>query len=191
MPNPILIFLDLSKFGKPVGWRIGVRPNGAIEAIDTGMQYSLILLGDQDQLGELSFRHNREEATLGIEHRSWPISDARRTRLIEICGYYECVHTFSHIENNDILEYMQKFFQATDDVQRLNTVDEIISFIKSLDQWNGLLQFLMNKQIGILGGGELNINALPRSAWSFNDHQGEGVSYTKIIEDFLSPPLPA
>jgi hypothetical protein len=49
----------------------------------------------------------------------------------------------------------------------------------------------MNKQIRILGGGELNINALPRSAWSFNDRQGEGDNYTKIIEDFLSSSSPA
>jgi hypothetical protein len=191
MPNPILIFLDLDKFGLPIGWRGGVKSDGAIEAIGAGTQYSLVLLGDRDQFGELSFHHNREEATLGVEHRSWPISDAHRTRLMEICGHYECVHTFSHIENNDIFEYVQEFFLATDNVQRLNTVDKIISLIKSLDQWNGFVQFLMNKQIRILGGGELNINALPRSAWSFNDRQGEGDNYTKIIEDFLSSSSPA
>lgn len=186
MPSPILIFLDLSKFGKPDGWRKGVKPDGAIEDIIPNTQYSLILLGDQDSFAHLAFRHDRQEATLGVEHGRWPISGARKMALTEICGRYEHVYTFSHVDDNDIFKFMQAFFSAMDDARRLNTVAEIIAFIKTRDRWNGLVQFLMNQQIGLLGGEKLRFVELPRSAVEFRGKLQGGASYTKIIDEFLA-----
>jgi hypothetical protein len=189
MPNPILIFLNLSKFGKPDGWRKGVNPDGAIEDIVPNAQYSLILLGDQDSFASLAFQHDREEATLGVEHGSWPISGARKTALTAICGHYEHVYTFSHVDDNDIFKYMRTFFNAMDDARRKNTIAEIIAFIKTRDRWNGLVQFLMNQQIGLLGGKKLSFNELPRSAVEFmNKLEDDEASFTykKIIDEFLA-----
>lgn len=190
MPNPILMFLDLRKFGKPDGWRKGVKPGGAMEDIIPAAQYCLILLGDQDLFTDLEFQHDREEATLGVEHGSRPIDGERKATLTALCGRYECVHTFSHLDGEDIFEYMQAYFRQTDDAGRQNAVADIVAFINSCNGWNGLVQFLMNKQIGILGGEELCPDMLPHSALLFNNLHGEGRTIAQIVDDFRASHAP-
>ena len=188
MTNPILVFVDPSKFNPPPRERQGVKEDGAIENIaPTNAQYSLILLADTDNFAGLSFQQERGEPVLGIEHGGRPVSGTPRLAILKsMCPMYDAAHTFSHSDGNDMFELIRCLLRAGNNEGRQEQVAKIVEFAKSQDRWNGIVQWLMNEQIDLLGGQKLPIEELPRSAVEFEEkHVEASASYGEITSDFL------
>jgi hypothetical protein len=189
MGNPILIFVDPAKFTPPPQGRQGVREDGTIENIaPANGQYSLILLLDTDNFNGLSFQQDLGEPVLGIEHGGRPISRTPRLEnLKNICAGYETAHTFSHVDRNDMFEFIRRLLRAGDNEGRQEWAAKIVDFVKSQDRWSGMVQWLMNEQIALLGGEKLNRDQLPHSADEFvRKHRINRYPVTRIIDDFLA-----
>lgn len=188
MTNPILIFVDETKFPKIDPERIlrsGITVEGGWEPINRETAYALIVLGDKDSFDALEFSHNGSKPVMGVEHRNCPVK-AHLPRLKAKISSYEKTLEFSHISGSGLIfDLLLGILGATSEAARKPLVDELVDFVQSQDQWGAITSFIVNEQIRVLGGVPLPTRQLPITAQLMTNRLRETDSIELTLDEFL------
>lgn len=188
MTNPILIFVDETKFPKVEPRRLlrsAITAEGGWGPIDRKAAYALIILGDKDSFEDLEFSHNGSEPVMGAEHRNCPVR-AHLPQLKAKVSSYEKTCEFSHIPGSgSIFDLLQGIFAAASEAERKPLVVALVDFVQSQGRWGAITSFIVNEQIRVLGGTPLPRRQLPVIAQLMTNRLKETRSVEQTLDEFL------